>query len=128
MQLRDDPGLPSLLAFSQSLLKWFFTVLETENRPDYQWVPRAEALDNGIYVKDKWPSQARYEFYIATTNATAVKELEQKIFQLLLTATSCMRRTSKVRSAKLISSYFGGKWSFTGGNGTKRNARMVHTV
>ena len=44
----------------------FFTVLVTENRPEKQWVPDgAPALEQKDYVDKTWPSEQRFNFWIA---------------------------------------------------------------
>lgn len=44
-----------------------FSMLQTENRPDKLWIPSsAPALAHNDYVKVNWPSQQRFDLWIAT--------------------------------------------------------------
>lgn len=48
-----------------------FSVLETENRPEKQWVPDgAVALDHNDYVKGTWPGSTRFNVSAAAVCRT----------------------------------------------------------
>jgi hypothetical protein len=39
---------------------------ETENRPDAQWIAQGSpALVQNAFVKEKWPSNQRFNFFVA---------------------------------------------------------------
>eukprot|EP00928_Gymnodinium_smaydae_P068258 TRINITY_DN5133_c0_g2_i1.p1 TRINITY_DN5133_c0_g2~~TRINITY_DN5133_c0_g2_i1.p1 ORF type:complete len:1045 (+),score=84.01 TRINITY_DN5133_c0_g2_i1:58-3135(+) len=61
--------------------------LINESRPEKQWVPAGSlALEHDLYNKGTWPSNARFNFFIATckdTSADACNILEPKYVQRL---------------------------------------------
>ena len=53
-----------------------FASLETENRPEKQWVPSgAIALDHNDYVKETWPGSTRFNVSLRKTRRPVAARL-----------------------------------------------------
>ena len=64
-----------------------FATLEAENRPDKQWVPEgAVALDHQDYVRANWPSNARWNSWIAQCATPGCNMLDAAHLGALATA------------------------------------------
>ena len=58
--------------------------LETENRPEKQWVPKgAASLYHNDYVAEHWPSAQRFNFWIAQCKTEGCNALDQEHIERL---------------------------------------------
>ena len=106
----------------------FFVALETENRPERQWVPStAPALAHNNYVQQAWPSSSRFNIWVAecqpaegdeeACNVLDAKytqrllEIHERIMAITINGTALYENYSSVDSAVWEATY-GGMWSF----------------
>lgn len=112
-------------------------MLETENRPDKQWVPEgAAALEHNEYVTNAWPSAQRFNLWIAeckTSGCNAwdaehlqrLNELHQKILEIEIDSADVKKLDDyKDVDQDEWDAVFGGTWSFDRREGTNRKCYL----
>lgn len=112
-------------------------MLETESRPDKQWVPAgAVALEHNEYVTGNWPSAQRFNLWIAECKGSGcnawdakhlqrLNELHQKILAIEIDSAAVKKLDDykKVDQGEWDALY-AGKWSFDRREGTNRKCYL----